>query len=471
MRRLSPPPSPAHDSRVTGAEVMRFTDAGLGNDSYLVVAGAAAVAVDPFRDVRPYLHAAAEREVSILGTAETHLHADFVSGARELAARGAAVFAGARADLAFPHRRVHDGDRIEVDGIVLTALATPGHAPEHVAYLLEGAGPPVLFTGGALMPGGAARTDLLGEERTVELARELYRTLHRRLAGLPDETVVNPTHGAGSFCSAAPTGGQRSTTLGRERRANPLLQATSEAEFVEILVAGYGLYPAYFRRLREVNRAGPRLVERPPSPRRMSAGEFAAQLDAGAWPIDVREPRRYAQRHLRESVHIVVGDTFAVRLGWVVPWGSRLVLVAESQREADLAATKAAGIGFDDVGGWAPIASLRRAAMPMASLEWLEPEELAARLESGERPALLDVRRPEEAAAGVIPGARNVEFGALAEGIPPAARKGPVVTYCQTGPRATLAASLLERAGVGPLGVLPEGPRGWRAAGHDLTRP
>jgi hydroxyacylglutathione hydrolase len=451
-------------------EIVRFTDRGLGNDSYLFVSEGVAVVVDPVRDVARYQAAASERNVRVVAAVETHLHADFVSGARELATRGADVYASAAAHVRFPHRPVRDGDLIEIDGIRLQAMATPGHTPEHLSFLIEDADPPVLFSGGALMPGGAARTDLVGPERTEELARALFRTFREGLGHLPDETRVHPTHGAGSFCSSGGSHGDRSTSLGDERRNNPLFTAATEREFVERLLSGYGLYPTYFLRLRDVNRGGPLLLEDLPPLSKLAGPDFENHIAEGAWAVDVRPPERFGTAHLRGSIGISLRDSFAVWLGWVVPWGARLLFVADSEAEVADVAHRARGIGFEDIAGWAPFEELAAAGLPVAETEMIDAAELGRRLDSPEPPALLDVRRPGEVAGGKIPGALVVEAGRLAGEIPEGL-EGPLVTYCASGSRATMAASLLERAGVVPVSVFPGGVPEWRDSGRILQLP
>ena len=230
-----------------------------------------ALAIDPERDPGPYLAAAESRGLTIAFAAETHLHADFVSGSRELAAHGAQVLAPAAGGTGFGHRGLHDGDELDLGGLRLRALATPGHTPEHMAYLLlDGDRPAALFSGGSLLVGAVARTDLIAPERAEELARALWRSLHERILTLPDDLPVYPTHGAGSFC-AAPASPERTTTIGAQRAANPLLAAPSEDEFVRLLLDGLGTYPPYFLRLREVNRRGP-AVPGPPGPSRSAPG-------------------------------------------------------------------------------------------------------------------------------------------------------------------------------------------------------
>ena len=217
---------------------LALVDEGLGNSSYLLDVGdGRALVVDPERDPARYLAAAERKGLVISYTAETHLHADFVSGSRELAARGARVIASGAGGLEFPHRGLGDGDEVDLGGLTLRALATPGHTPEHLAYLLlDGTRPAGLFSGGSLLAGAVARTDLIAPEQTEALARALWRSLHERILGLPGDLAVYPTHGAGSFCSA-PAGAERTTTIGREVAANPLLAAASEDAFVKLPAA------------------------------------------------------------------------------------------------------------------------------------------------------------------------------------------------------------------------------------------
>jgi hydroxyacylglutathione hydrolase len=241
-----------------------FVDEGLGNSSYLLASEETgqAVLVDAERDIDRYFGLAEGLGLRLTHALDTHLHNDFLSGAREAAARGLAVGASTGAELAFDHMPLGDGARVVLGDLVVETMATPGHTPEHVSYTVrhgdEGKVAAV-FTGGALMVGGAARTDLLGPEHTESLTRQLYHTLHDRLLTLPDDVAIYPTHGAGSFC-AAPTSSVRTTTLGQERLHNRLTQAASEAEFAALALRDLPSYPAYFRYMRDINRQGPRLL-------------------------------------------------------------------------------------------------------------------------------------------------------------------------------------------------------------------
>ena len=289
------------------ATIHPVVDEGLGNSAYVVELGdGRALVVDPARDPTPYLQLARWRRLQIAYAVETHLHADFLTGSRELAAAdGAEILAPRASRLGFAHRGLEDGEEVDLGGLTLRALATPGHAPEHVSYLLlDDRQPVALFSGGALLVGTVARTDLAGPELTEPLARAAYRSLHQRLLPLPDELAVYPTHGAGSFCSA-PAGGERTTTIGAERRHNRLLAAPDEDAFVAQLLAGFGSYPPYFLRLRERNRVGPELLGRRlagPAPALDRPGPTSTWPAAGVL-VDARPIDRVRRRpHPRGAV-------------------------------------------------------------------------------------------------------------------------------------------------------------------------
>jgi len=279
--------------------IVPLVDEGLGNSSYLVDLGdGRALAVDPSRDAAPYVAEAERRGLRIAFAAETHLHADFVSGSRELAARDAAVLGPALGGREFPHRGLGDGDEVDLGGLTLRALGTPGHTPEHLAYLLlDGATPVALFTGGSLLVGAVARTDLISTDRTEELARAMYRSIRERILPLPDDLPVYPTHGAGSFCSA-PTGAERTTTIGRERASNRLLAAPDEDVFVALLLDSLGTFPPYFGRLQAVNRRGPRVYGETPGLHALSAAAVRQHMAEGAEVVDVRPAAAFAAGHI-----------------------------------------------------------------------------------------------------------------------------------------------------------------------------
>jgi glyoxylase-like metal-dependent hydrolase (beta-lactamase superfamily II)/rhodanese-related sulfurtransferase len=449
-------------------------DEGLGNSAHVVELGdGRALVVDPARDPTPYLKLARWRRLQVACTAETHLHADFVTGSRELAAAGGAQLLAPRASrLGFVHRGLEDGEEVDLGGLTLRALATPGHAPEHLSYLLLDDGRPLaLFSGGALLVGGVARTDLAGPELTEPLARAAYRSLHQRLLVLPDELDVYPTHGAGSFC-AAPAEGERTTTIGAERRHNRLLAAPDEDAFVAALLAGFGSYPPYFLRLRERNRVGPELLGTDwRTLPLLSAERVHRHLAGGGVLVDARPITAFAAGHIPGALSIALRPAFASWLGWLLDDTQPLVFVLDDddQDRGELA-RQCRTIGYDRLRGELAggMAAWRAAGLPERQLPLVPAEQL------DDQPGMvLDVRQASEVAGGRLPAAVPIELGALAEDPTAATRlEGPVTVMCSHGQRAMTAASLLARAGHTDLRVARGGPQDWcRATGRALTRP
>ncbi len=445
--------------------LLPVVDPGLGNSSYLVDLGdGRALAVDPSRDLRALRTAAVRHGLSIAFAADTHLHADFLTGALQLAADGATVIASAAGRREYPHRGLADGDDVDLGGLSLRALATPGHTDEHLAYLLlDGATPLGIFTGGSLIVGAAARTDLVDPARTEELARAQYRSVHRLVDVLPDDTAVYPTHGAGSFC-AAPPSGDRTTTIGREKATNPLLGARDEDEFVARLLSGLGNYPAYFDRLAEINRRGPALLRGTPALTSLSVADVAAALAAGAQVVDVRRITEFARGHIPGALSIELRDAFASWLGWLADPDRPLVFVRDPEQEPEEIVWQAMKIGFESITGELSggMTAWQAASRPVAVTPLVDIASLGGA-------TVLDVRQDDEFASGHIPGARHVELGALRQR-PAELLPGPVVVMCGHGQRATTGASLLEQLGRYDVAVLHDAgsPEWSKATGQPL---
>ncbi|MFD0902153.1 MBL fold metallo-hydrolase [Actinomadura sediminis] len=438
-----------------------LVDEGLGNSAYLVDLGdGRALAVDAARDLRALHTAAARRGLRVAFAADTHLHADFLSGAVQLAHdHGASVLASAAGRRAFPHTPLGDADEVDLGGLMLRALATPGHTDEHLSFLLlDGTRELGVFTGGSLIVDSAARTDLLGADRTEELARAQYRSL-RHLATLPDEVAVWPTHGAGSFCSAPP-GAERTSTIGAQKRTNPLLAAPDEDAFARDLVASLGSYPAYFDRLTEVNRRGPAVLAAAPPLPGLDVRQVEALLEGGGQVVDVRPAADYAAGHVPGAVSIPLRDQFATWLGWLLPGDTPLVFVTAQGQDTGEIVWPAYKIGYERLAGHLTggMPAWTAAGRPVATTAFVP----AGRAPRG---PYIDVRQHAEYAAGHVPGALNLELGDLA-GHAADAPAGAVVA-CGHGERAMTAASLLERAGRTDVTVLAGGPAGYAAA-HNL---
>jgi hydroxyacylglutathione hydrolase len=444
-------------------EIVPIVDDGLGNTTWIVVIGdGRSLVVDASRDLRAVHATAHAHGLTIAYAADTHLHADFVTGAVDLAADGAQLLASAAGERTYGHRGLRDGDDVDLGGLTLRAIGTPGHTDEHLAYLLADGDQLIgVFTGGSLIVGAAARTDLVHPDRTEELARAQYASL-RRLMTLPDDVQVWPTHGAGSFCSAPP-GAARSSTIGREKATNPLLAAPDEDTFVAELLGSLGTFPAYFRRLAEVNRRGPAPL--PPSAGlpALTVADVAALQTAGALVVDVRPPARYAGGHVPGSLAVTLRPVFATWLGWLVddPW-TPLVFVRDAEQDPEEIVWQARKVGYEVLAGELDggVAAWTAAGRPLATVSLLAADQV-----DPER--VVDVRQDREYAGGHLPAARHVELGALpGAALPP----GPVITMCGHGERATTAASVLERAGRRDVAVLTAGAEEWaRTTGNELV--
>ncbi|MEO6294339.1 MAG: rhodanese-like domain-containing protein [Candidatus Limnocylindria bacterium] len=447
-------------------QITPFIDEGLGNSSYVVDLGdGRALVVDPVRDVVPYLRFAEQQGLTLAYSLETHLHADFVSGSRELARLGATVLAPRGGHAEFPHQPLEAQEEHDLGGLILRGIGTPGHTPEHLSYLfLDGRHPAALFSGGALIVGSVARTDLVSPEQTEPLARALFRALRDRILPLPDELPVYPTHGAGSFCSA-PGIGERTTTIGRERASNPLLSAPDEDAFLRLLTAGLGSYPDYFLRLREVNRRGPAIYgSQLPSLAQLTPPQLQAALDAGAELIDVRPVSHFASGHIQGALSIALRPAFASWLGWLVEADRALVFVADADQDRHELVRQCLKIGYEHLAGElaSGMEAWRAAGLPEQRVE------LSSDPPAPEAP-ILDVRQASEYVAGHVAGANHVELGSLADLAASLPANNPVV-MCGHGERAMTAASLLERTGSRPAVFLGGPLEMARARGEQLAR-
>jgi hydroxyacylglutathione hydrolase len=450
----------------TVIDVLPLVDDGLGNSAYLVDLGEGrGLVVDASLDLRSVRAVAEPKGLRVAYAVDTHLHADFLTGAVQLAVDdGAQVIASARGHREFPHVGLDDGDEVDLGGLRLRALFTPGHTDEHLAYLLlDGQTAVGVFSGGSLIVGSAARTDLLGADRTEELTRAQYRSLHR-LTALDDDVAVWPTHGAGSFCSA-PVGDRRTTTIGAEKVSNPLLAAADEDAFVAALLSSLGSYPAYFSRLGELNRRGPAILDA------ASAGRlaplpvpFVEQLrDRGAIVIDVRPVSDFSDGHIPGALSIPLRPQFATWLGWLVSPGTPLVVVRNQDQDPEEVSWQARKVGYDQLAGelaggmnaWREAGAATR-SIPLVTADQL-PDIGTGDLD------ILDVRQDSEFRTGHLPGARHVELGSLPDRVAQLPAR-PTVVMCGHGERAMGAASLLAREGRAQVAVLAGGPQDWSSS-------
>jgi hydroxyacylglutathione hydrolase len=439
----------------------------LGNSSHLLLVPEAgmAVAVDPFRDVAPYLETVEATGLRLAWALETHVHNDFVSGARELRAEaGAAIGASVDAGLRYPYEPLRDGREIELGPYRLRVLATPGHTPEHVSYLLlDEAGRPLsLFSGGSLMVGTAARPDLLGPADSWRLARLLRGSLRDRVMTLPDDVRVLPTHGGGSFCAAG-AGGERVTTIGHERAHNPLVLAATESAFIEIAL-DQGPYPAYFDRMRGLNQLGAPLLGRQlPSPRRLSIDELDAWRARGVAVLDLRSAAAFADGHIAGSYAVGVDGAHSAWVGWLLPPDRPLLLIADTGAQERESVRQLARIGYDQVAGTLDggLPAWVAAGRPVSTFPRIRSAELERRLLEGERLVVVDVREVHEWVAGRVPGSVNVPLHQVPSGAGALPLGTQFAVHCGHVYRGTLGASLLEQAGRGQVVVIEDGYEGW----------
>jgi glyoxylase-like metal-dependent hydrolase (beta-lactamase superfamily II) len=440
--------------RAVGAfDVAVVPTPGLGNNAYLVASDGVAAAIDPPRDAWRMAEVAEVRGWRIRHVLETHVHNDYLSGARELRRRvGAAIVAPTRGGYRFAHHAAHDGFRIELGDIGVFARTTPGHTPEHVSWeVIARDGPAALFSGGSLLVGGVGRTDLLGEVRTDELTEAQFHSMER-LAELPDSVVVYPTHGAGSFCVSREAEGPASATIGALRRWNAAFAAPDLAAFERELETGRTRYPDYYRRMASLNRRGPRMAETAHRPRPLSPEDLRNAREAGAWVIDVRDRWAFAERHVAGSMNVELGDDLAAYVGWLVPFDSPICLVVDDPAQEVEASLELMRIGYDHVLGHlrGGVAAWESVAGETSSFETTGWEELrSAAAGEGVGPSrILDVRQPYEWAQGAIPDSRRIFVADLPAEVDSLERDVPWIVACRTGVRAAIAASILDAAGI-----------------------
>ena len=465
----------------------RFYDPKLAQSSYLVACGHArqGVVIDPNRDAEQYVRAAESEGVRIAYVTETHIHADFVSGARELAARTGAQpllsgEGGAEWSYDFAQkdgaRILRDGDTIDVGDVRLTVMHTPGHTPEHVTFLVTDRAvtdePMGALTGDFLFVGDVGRPDLLERAANVRgtmraSARDLFASL-QRFATLPDWLQIWPGHGSGSACgkgiSAVPH-----SSLGYERRFNWAFSITNEDEFVRQVLAGQPEPPAYFAEMKRVNKHGPRVLGAIVRPVRLDADEIVRVMSSGATVVDTRPADAFAARHLPGTLNIPLNKSFSTWAGAILPYDRDLYLVIDDNvaDRADEATHDLAMIGLDRIAGYFGVDALaawESEGRVLGTVPQIGATELASLLSRGPV-EVIDVRGASEWDAGHLPGAPNIPLATLAARVAEVPRDRPVVMQCQGGGRSAIAASLLRAAGVKDVLNLSGGLSAWRDAG------
>lgn len=460
---------------------------GLGCASYILGcegAGVAAV-VDPDRDVRKYIDAAKAKGLAITHIIETHLHADHVSGNTDLQAQtGADIYIYEDAGVEFEYKPLREGDVLTLGNVRIAVRHTPGHTPESISLLVtdltRAEEPWMALTGDTLFVGDVGRPDLVGIEVARGLAGDMYNTIHKEILPLSDGVMVYPGHGAGSLCGKS-IGAVRSTTIGFERRHNPALLPRERGSFIDFAVADLPEQPANVKRIKAMNRRGPRPLGKV-TPRPITIHESIGYFQSGAALLDLRTKEAFKSTHIPGSVHLEPDDQLSNRIGFVLPPEVPVILLLGAETEAEIAAEYVraiyalARVGYDTVVGYLAenLDVWDAYGLPLTSgdVQDIEPRELHSLLETGNgsKPVVVDVREPWEFAQGHVPGARLISLGELSVRIDELNPGTPVAVICATGSRSQSAAALLGRKGFEIVYNVVGGTMRWMQSGLPLER-
>jgi len=451
--------------------VQQFFVKGLAHSSYLVAGTRSCAIIDPRRDVQPYIDTAAEMGMQITHILETHLHADFVSGHMDLAEKtGATLYAPRAGNSKFKHIPVAEGDQFEIEHIIFRVLETPGHTPEHVAYVVtdtsRGEDPAALFCGDTLFVGDVGRPDLFPDMADT-LASQLFDSLHQKLMTLPDSCMVYPAHGAGSLCGRA-MGAMRTSTIGYERKYNAALQIDDVRAFIDSLTTNMPEAPDHFSRCSKINSTGPALLrDTPPMPPLAPKAFFERMQEKKTIVLDARSYSDYSGQHVPGAYHIDLGGNFATFAGWVLPPGVSILLVVGGETEAHSARVWLRRVGLDRVTGWLEggMFEWAKAGLPSSNIPTVSSQTLNDMTHQREPMQLVDVRSPREFEMNHIDGAINIPAPLLRTGYDRLDPELPTVLVCSTGHRSSLGASLLEQRGFKSLFNAAGGMTGYEAAG------
>lgn len=451
--------------------VKQFEIPGLSQYAYVISSEGEAIVIDPIRDYNLYLQYAEEQGLTIRYVTETHIHADFASGAAALAtATGAELVLSGHDEgelyrYAMPHRTLRDGEELSLGKIKVKAIHTPGHTPEHFSFLLLGEGtgtfePTALFSGDFLFAGSLGRPDLLGDGETQRLARELYRSVHERIAMLPDEVRVCPGHGAGSLCGSGMSD-QPESTLGEERRTQHLFRL-DENEFVREILASSPPLPTYYPRMKALNSFGAVDVHEVATPKPLSPGQFNLRMKNGhVTLLDLRRPEAFGGAHIPNAINIGAGQNLSLWAGWLLDPETQILLIGDSGtiEEARLSLLR---VGLDGVEGYLAkgFSTWIESGLPIARTTQLSTQEMHDRASSVE---VVDVRSDQEWKAGHIAGAKHIMLGDLTKRLQELQSSLPLYVACGSGYRSNIAASLLQQAGFTDVSSMAGGMMAWNA--------
>ena len=448
-------------------EIITIETPALGDRSYILVDGDVAAVVDPQRDIDRLVSVLDERGLRLTHVFETHIHNDYVTGGLELARRtGAKYVLAAEDDVAYERTGASDGDEFSVGGMLVRAVHTPGHTSTHMSYVVSHGGAPVaVFTGGSMLYGTVGRTDLINADATEALTRAQFHSVRRLADELPGDVGVHPTHGFGSFCSSASSSGSEASTIGQERESNLALTLDDEDAFVEQLLAGLTAYPRYYAHMAGINREGPSPVDLS-APEPVDPVEVRRRIHAGEWVVDLRSRAAFARGHLAGTVNLEVGDSFATYLGWTLRWGTPVTLVGDTAEQVAEAQRQLVRIGIDRPAGGADGGiDTWGAGGELRSYRTATFAELAG-ASADDTTVVLDVRRDDEWAESRVDGAVHIPLHDLERRLDDVP-DGEVWVHCASGYRASIAASLLDRAGRAVVAIDDE----WATASkHDALR-
>ncbi len=458
----------------------QFYLACLAHASYLIGSEGEAVVVDPQRDVDEYLAEAEAQGLTIKYVIETHLHADFVSGHQELAARtGAQIIFGEKAGAAFTHRAVRDGEEIRIGRVVLRFIETPGHTPEGICVLVTdievSRQPQKILTGDTLFIGDVGRPDLAGGKGYTPqmMAEMMYESLHGKLLKLPDEVEVYPAHGAGSMCGRNMSK-ETSSTIGEQRKFNYALKPMPKEEFVALMTADLPEAPAYFPKDAEINRAGARGLSELSPPLALTPQQVFELRTGGFVLLDVRLAADFGAGHVPGSMNIGLGGQFAMWAGSLIPFAASIVIIADTSAQVDESVVRLARVGIEKVSGYLSggVENWRKSGFPVDSIEQVSVDQLKEQIANRDL-QIVDVRRPAEYGNGHVPRALSVPLAGLEQSVGqlPLEKDKPTAVICAGGYRSSAAASLLQAYGFTNLLNVSGGTGAWISAGYPVEVP
>jgi hydroxyacylglutathione hydrolase len=439
-----------------------------------------AIVIDPKRDIDTYLEIAERQNYKITHIAETHIHADFLSGARELSnTTGAEIYlsdeGGEDWQYKYTHKGLKDGDVIKVGNVKLEVLHTPGHTPEHISFLLTDTKnsdkPLMIFTGDFVFVGDIGRPDLLeraaGMKGTMENgAKQMFESL-KRFKSLPDYIQVWPGHGAGSACGKS-LGAVPSSTVGYEKIVNWALQIDDEEEFIQRILDGQPEPPKYFKMMKKMNKLGPEILNKIYVPKKLSVDQVREAFEKDYYIIDTRDKFAFANEHIEGSINIQDNNSFSNWAGWILDYDEPFVIITSGNRIEEIN-KKLLRIGLDNILGYfGSVDELKKSGLRTSSIDTLSTVDLKEKMDSS---LILDTRNKTEFDEGFIPGAEHIYSGYIEDNLDRIPKNKDIITYCTSGDRSSIAASILKANGFEKVSNYPSGIVGWKKAKMEVEKP